>query len=80
MNADGTGSPTQVTFSSPYRNAFPRWSQDGHHIVWLSVTNTTNNLNIIDFPSLQNQYSYGALAPGNTPKINTTRCRPFDQL
>ena len=81
MNADGSGIPTQLTFSSPYPNAFPRWSQDGHYIVWLSVLDVANMLNIMDAPSGQNQYSYGlGLAPGALPKINTTRCRRFDAL
>src|ERR1035437_2995833 len=65
MNSDGSGSPTQLTFSSPYPIAYPRWSQDGHYIVWLSLLDNASMLNIMDFPSGQNQYSYGpALAPG----------------
>jgi hypothetical protein len=80
MNSDGSGSPTQLTFSSPYPIAYPRWSQDGHYIVWLSLLDNASMLNIMDFPSGQNQYSYGpALAPGEQ-KMNTTRCRRFDAL
>jgi hypothetical protein len=49
-------------------------------IVWLSLLDNASMLNIMDFPSGQNQYSYGpALAPGE-PKMNTTRCRRFDAL
>ena len=81
MNSDGSGNPVQKTFSSPYPVAFPRWSQDGQYIVWLTVIGDgTARLNMMN-ASGGVPVTYGpTLQGGAGPSMDTTRCRKFDAL